>query len=274
MKTCLHSWTRTALVTMIFSATTAHADMFDCVVEPSAMISVVAAETGIIRHVDVKQGDYVRKDDVLVRLDDDVQKMQVELNRIRASTDVEIRAAEERLALRQKEFARAEELTKKNIASQTRLDETEIEVSLTQLSLEQAQIAQKLALVQLAQAEELLERRTVRALVDGVVLQVNADPGEYAGEQYELMTLAQVDPLWIKSFLPIEFYDALETGKEYRVFQTLPAEREFKARLLSVDRVFDVASGTFGVLLTIPNEDGKIPAGLRCKLDIGSGSSN
>lgn len=127
----------------------ASAELFDCVVEPSAKISVVAAETGIVRHVDVKQGDYVRKGVTLVRLDDDVKAMQVELNRIRASTDVEIRTAEERLALRQKEDARAEELTKKNIASQTRLDETEIEVSLTELSL----------------------------------------------EPYELMTLAQIDPL-------------------------------------------------------------------------------
>lgn len=58
------------------------------------------------------------------------------------------------------------------------------------------------------------------------------------------------------------------------MFQTLPAGREFTAQLLSVDKVFDVASGTFGVLLSIPNEDGKISAGLRCKLDIGSGSSN
>ena len=127
----------------------ASAELFDCVVEPSAKISVVAAETGIVRHVDVKQGDYVRKGVTLVRLDDDVKAMQVEWNRIRASTDVEIRTAEERLALRQKEDARAEELTKKNIASQTRLDETEIEVSLTELSL----------------------------------------------EPYELMTLAQIDPL-------------------------------------------------------------------------------
>ena len=31
-----------------------------------------------------------------------------------------------------------------------------------------------------------------------------------------------------------------------------------------VDRVFDAASGTFGVRLDLPNSDGALPAGQRC----------
>jgi len=32
-----------------------------------------------------------------------------------------------------------------------------------------------------------------------------------------------------------------------------------------VDRVFDAASGTFGVRLELPNRQRKLPAGMRCK---------
>ena len=32
-----------------------------------------------------------------------------------------------------------------------------------------------------------------------------------------------------------------------------------------VDPMFDAASGTFGVRLTLPNPDRKIPAGLKCR---------
>jgi hypothetical protein len=32
-----------------------------------------------------------------------------------------------------------------------------------------------------------------------------------------------------------------------------------------VDPMFDAASGTFGVRLTLPNPERKIPAGLKCR---------
>lgn len=268
MKTALCAWSCLTCLALISTAGLGRAETFDCVIEPSAIISVVAADTGLIRDVHVRQGDYVRKGDTLLQLNDEVQRMQVELNRIQASTDVDIRATQERLALRKKEFERAEELASRNIAAQTRVEETGIEVSLTELTLEQAQIAQQLAKVQLAQAEKFLERRTVRSLVDGVVLNVQADPGEYANEQYELMTVARVDPLWIKAFLPVEFYEALEVGAYYKVMQAQPVAQEIMANLVSIDRVFDVASGTFGVLLEYPNKNGVLPAGLRCSLDV------
>jgi hypothetical protein len=34
-----------------------------------------------------------------------------------------------------------------------------------------------------------------------------------------------------------------------------------------VDRVFDASSGTFGVRLELPNPNGAIPAGVRCKVE-------
>ncbi|MFN0162035.1 MAG: hypothetical protein ACKVQQ_12450, partial [Burkholderiales bacterium] len=37
----------------------------------------------------------------------------------------------------------------------------------------------------------------------------------------------------------------------------------------TVDRVIDAASSTFRVRLELPNPDAKLPAGLRCKVDLG-----
>jgi multidrug efflux pump subunit AcrA (membrane-fusion protein) len=40
---------------------------------------------------------------------------------------------------------------------------------------------------------------------------------------------------------------------------------KYTARVEIVDRVVDAASGTFGVRMTLPNPDRKIPAGLKCR---------
>jgi membrane fusion protein, heavy metal efflux system len=44
---------------------------------------------------------------------------------------------------------------------------------------------------------------------------------------------------------------------------------EVSAVVKTVDRVIDAASNTFRVRLELPNADGKLPAGLRCKVDLG-----
>lgn len=245
----------------------AFSDQFDCLIEPSAVASIVAADKGVIAEVPVERGDYVREGDVLVLLDNDVQRMQVDLNRIQAQSDVEIRSAETRLSLRQQEFDRATGLASRQATAQARVDEARIELSLTQLSLEQAQIARKVAEVQLAQAEAFLERRTVRSRMNGVVLSVDAVAGEYANEQVELLSVAQIDPLHVRVFLPIAYYQAFSTQESFTIHQSLPVARDMEVRPKTIDKVFDVASGTFGAVLELPNPDLDIPAGTRCKLD-------
>ena len=42
-----------------------------------------------------------------------------------------------------------------------------------------------------------------------------------------------------------------------------------EAKVLLVDRLVDGASNTFRVRLTLPNAHQELPAGLRCKADLG-----
>ena len=45
-----------------------------------------------------------------------------------------------------------------------------------------------------------------------------------------------------------------------------PVTGGYVAVVTVVDRVFDAASGSFGVRLSLPNGDGALPAGHRCKV--------
>jgi multidrug efflux pump subunit AcrA (membrane-fusion protein) len=44
----------------------------------------------------------------------------------------------------------------------------------------------------------------------------------------------------------------------------------YDARVTIIDRVIDSASSTFRVRLELPNPNHRIPAGLRCKVGLGS----
>lgn len=248
----------------------AAATPFDCVIQPRSIASIIASDKGTITSIDVKRGQLVHAGDALVQLDDEVQRLQVEMVQAQLASDVDIRAAMEHLSTRQKIYDRALELSKRNSATVTAVEDAESELARATLSLEQAKNAREIATIQLKQAEALLRRRTVFSQVDGLVTDVTATPGEYSHEQFTLMTIAQIDPLHVQVYLPPENFKQIKAGQTYLVTQSPPLQGRYQAKVSVVDQIFDAASGTFGVVLEIPNPDGKIPAGTRCLIEIKS----
>ena len=113
----------TLLAMLLAGAGQAAAESFDCIIEPSAISTIVAAEKGVITDVPVARGDMVRKGDVLVRLQSDVEELQLELYRIQAETTVDVASAEKRLELRKTEYERARELENRQVGSRTHAEE-------------------------------------------------------------------------------------------------------------------------------------------------------
>jgi len=239
----------------------------DCLIEPRSMVRIAAAEEGRIEEVLVSRGDAIAAGDPLIRLDDQVQALRAEIARARAGTDLDIRSGETRLELRREELARAERLAERNVGALTSVDEARIEVALTEIAIEEARLAAAQAAIEAQLTEEILARRTVRAPLAGVVVAVEVSPGEYARREDEVLTLAIIDPLYVEVFASAAYFNRLDIGDTYMVSQTTPIVGSFKATVTVIDQVFDAASNTFGVRLELPNPDGGIPAGTRCKVD-------
>ena len=119
----------------------------------------------------------------------------------------------------------------------------------------------------------MLERRIIRSPVDGVVVEVTMSPGEFAHEQAPVMTIAEIDPLHVEVYAPVDRYGAIETGMTGVVRPQEPIGGRYEAEVTVVDRVFDAASGTFGVRLALPNPDHALPAGVRCSVTFDAGQA-
>lgn len=243
-------------------------DRLDCVIEPRAVVDLTPAVEGMISEILVSRGDKVRNGTAVAQLDDDIERLQVELAAVRAASDDEIRSQQARLALRRVELDRALSLKKKRVATGTAVEEAEIEVTLTELAVESAMTDQEVAKIEHRQAIARLERRRLTSPVDGVIMGVDAAPGEFAHEQMVIMRIAETDPLHVEVFAPAEMYGQIAVGDSYQVSPIEPIGGEYTASVSVVDTVFDAASGTFGVRLELPNPDGTIPAGVRCNVTI------
>jgi len=238
----------------------------DCVISPKSVVDLGVVEEGMISEILVERGDFIETGDPVVRLDDDLQLLQVELTGLRATSDADLRSQQTRLELRLHELERAERLRERRIAAETVLDDARIEAALTELAVENALIDRQLSAIEHELAKARLARRTVESPVTGVVMAVEAAAGEFAHEQLTILRIAEIDPLYVEVFAPAEIFGRIQRGQEYEIRPMPPLEGSYRATVTVVDQIFDVASGTFGVRLELPNPEGTVPAGVRCTM--------
>src|SRR3954468_18547340 len=145
-------------------------------VEPYKIITVSAAEPGVIAAVLVQEGDLVKKDAVLARMDTRVLE-----------AELEIAKAEARLTTTRRH--KLEEL-----AGSSRATPDELEKARTDAIIKDAQVRR---------TEAQIEARILRSPVDGVVTEIKRDPSEAVSTaQPHVLTVVQIDRLIVNLFLP------------------------------------------------------------------------
>lgn len=242
---------------------------YDCMIEARQTVEIRSPVEAVIEAVNVKRGDRVRKGQVLVKLESGPERAALELAKSRASMQGEIKAAEARLSIAEKKAQRAEELYKQSFTSANALDEALAELQLATQELRRARDNQRLAQLEAARAAEVLSLRTIRSPLDGVVVEVLLKPGEFGAVTFKdpILRLAEIHPLHVEVVLPVSAYGQVKPGQAATVQPESPVGGRYRTTVAVVDRVVDAASGTFGVRLELANREGKLPAGVRCRVE-------
>lgn len=210
----------------------------ECLLEPHLVVNVGSPVEGTLAEILVDRGAFVSKGQVVARLNSGVE----------AATVAWRRAQEE---FGKRKVLRNEELFRQELISANDKDELETQT--------------RLASLELKQQEEVLNQRTIRSPVDGVVVERFLAPGEHVAQE-KILKLAQIDPLNVEVIAPVEMFGSIKPGMSGTVRLDPLLAGTYKAKVIVVDRVIDAASGTFGVRLELANPGNKIPAGIKCRV--------
>ncbi len=166
--------------------------------------------SGVVTDVYVKVGDKVEVGAPLFKLDDRDAKAQVQL----ARTDLEVakkrvNEAKQELADRRDQYERVEKIVDKRAVSIDEVNKRRFAKQLAEAKLDTAMAEEMRARARLKVAETNLDLLTTRSPLDGQILQVTVDVGEYAsagdngepliiagGEDYEVKVDVHEDDAW------------------------------------------------------------------------------
>ncbi len=262
--------TLSALNAMSFAlvSTNASAQNLDCLIQPHQIVQVGSAVPGVIERILAERGDIVKQGQILVQLQSSVERANLALAQSRAKIQGEVSAAEQSSDFALREHKRASELAQKNFVSQNYVDKAATEAQVAGSKVTQAKERKTVAGQELEVAQAQLAMRTIKSPISGVVTDRFMASGELV-EDKPLLRIAQVDPLRVEVVVPASVYGQLQRGMQATVLPEFANAKSRPAQVSIVDKVVDPASNTFRVRLEMPNPLNDIPAGLRCKVDLG-----
>jgi membrane fusion protein (multidrug efflux system) len=186
-------------------------------------------------------GDVVKKGDVVMELENDMEKLQVEQQK-------------HILGLRAFEWKSTEELRKKSVVSQTEGEEKRMNL--------------EVAKVQLSQAEQLLARRKVIAPFEGHVIDRLREVGEAVDEFVPVLVLVDINRVYLEVFLPASRLRDVKEGQLVKVHVPDLPDRVFEGTVEKLSPTVNAASGEFKVRVLIPNPDHALVAGTYATAEI------
>ena len=260
----------------------------------------VAPQTsGKVVAVGVDIGSFVRRGQMLVKLDDAELKLRVD----QAVTQVEqakaaVRQAEEKIGLRpgqkfepnrvaevaaakvafdlaERNFRRAEKLIESGDVSRSFYDEQRArrDQSREQYEVALAQARQNYAAVdvartnvanaesQLALARKNLSYSIIPAPIDGFVAERTADLGEYVSPQQKVATIVRTNPLRIKIDIPEQAIPEVKVGQSVSVTTSAWPDKNFAGRVARIAPNVSAQSRTLNVEAEIDNSSGALKPG-------------
>jgi multidrug efflux pump subunit AcrA (membrane-fusion protein) len=197
-----------------------------CVVKHVDDVQLPAMEAGALVQLSVKEGSQVREGDVIGKIYDSEAQMQRKAAESdyaaavqRWKNDVPVRYAEAAAEVAKKDWEMMLESNKLSAKAVPEIEviKKELEWKVTKLQIEKAQDDQVLAKydayakqAQRDAANLALERRTIRALFDGEVVELLRHQGEWVNPGDPILRLVSLETMWVDGFVEQAKYDPHE----------------------------------------------------------------
>jgi len=242
---------------------TSYAEALQGITAPNADITLSFVVAGRVSDVLVEPGTTVEKDQLLVHLYDEPEKIQCQQLKMLSEDRTKIHAAKAELAQKQVDLKKLEQAKAKGAASVWEVDHLYLNVRIAELSLQSAILEQQQYRQRYDHASSQLVRMRLAAPIAGLVEEVSVEVGESIGTLGPVIRIVQNDPLWIDVPVPMAQARDLKLGQDVWItFPGTTSEGSPNGRIINISAVADAASETLRIRIEVPNPL-KRPAGER-----------
>lgn len=199
---------------------------------------------GLVTDVHLKSGQDVKKGQLLVQLRDGDEVAQ--LQQLQANAQLA------KLTL---------ERARKQLAAQ----------AISKADFDTAQADYKARLAAVAQQQVVIAKKQLHAPFNGRAGIITISPGDYLAAGTQVVTVQQLDPLFVDFNVPQGELSRLKVGQAVRLHLDAWPGRTFSGRLSAINPKVDTSTRNVQVEATVPNHDKTLTPGMFAKLTVDVG---
>jgi len=207
-------------------------------------VDVTCEISGLVRSLHFKSGDEAKEGQLLVELNADADKAQLES--LKAAAD-----------LAQTTYERDKKQFEVQAVSQATLD-----AEAADLKSKRAQVDQQQALV---------DKKTITAPFAGKLGISTVNPGQYLNPGDKIVTLQSLDSLYVDFYLPQQELSHMAIGQEVIVNTDTYPGRTFSGRITTIDPKVDPETRNFQAEALISNSRRALLPGMFASIEVQSG---
>ncbi|MES2506856.1 MAG: efflux RND transporter periplasmic adaptor subunit [Verrucomicrobiota bacterium] len=230
-----------AIFAVMLSTAMTQAGVVPGLILPLHEVKMGTPVEGLVKEVLVDEGDTVEPGQPLVRLVDDLEKLDVE-------------RAEKVLEKAKFDHEAAQKLLKENIGTREEALRKSIEHDLARIQRDAAVVR--------------VEQKTLKAPLQGVVVSRGKEPGEAVQLHEVLLEVVHIRQVEAQFYLEPAQAQKVKTGdKKTLRIPSLPEPREIEGEVVFLDPRMDAESGLYRVKLRVDNADLRLKAGMRVEAE-------
>jgi RND family efflux transporter MFP subunit len=238
------------------------------ITKPSQSIPISFNLPGVVREKTIKDGDLVKKGQLLMKQDTDIDEKELERLKVEAESNSRIEAAKADAKVKQLEYERKSKAPEGYAASE--VEESEAKLIEANKSVNVAEEDKKQAEIKFATQQVKLAKMELHSPVNGIVQNCVIDVGQMADPQNKegVILLVVNDPLWVElRGLTTLQVSTLKLGEEMEVrYRNEPNAAWQKAKISYISPVADAGADRQLVRLELPNPS-NLSAGMNMELN-------
>jgi membrane fusion protein, multidrug efflux system len=223
------------------------ADSLHAIVEATGSVTAAQGVTlnaevaGTVRRITFESGQFVKAGEVLVELDNDVEKAQLQ-------------AAEANAALAHSNLESSRPLLSSGAISNNAF---------------LAQDAQaKSADAEIARLRAMVGKKTIRAPFAGTIGLRQVNLGQFVGNGTPIVSLQALDPMYVDFTLPQQRIADLNVGVPVHVSTDVFPDKIDEGQLTAINPEIDASTRTIKVRATFKNPDGRLRPGMFARVQV------
>ncbi|MEN8838772.1 MAG: efflux RND transporter periplasmic adaptor subunit [Celeribacter marinus] len=201
------------------------------------------AVSGVITETAVVEGQVVAAGDTLMRLDQQIEKIEVDRRRIQWEGTSDIEAANARVEVGEQQLAAGQRVydAARGISFEE-LQNRQLAYDLAVTELARLQTQKQIEELDYQTAQESLKRRTLVASTVGIISEVIRRTGESAQANDPVLQLCDISALFFVANLPVKRAELIAQGQMVTLHNT-GRDADFSGEVSFVSPVVDPASG-------------------------------